>query len=130
MLLVSSEPRRWRVTEVHGCNDRVLRRDRDPLLPDPLGHPNNTASFYDRATVGDRLSLVFRPNEGSTPPYSLKITSPSGAVIVDSIVRDLPTGLPQSPPAVEFVVSVKGLYRVDIRTMRGRQRGEGTIRIS
>ena len=97
----------------------------------PSGAPSRvTVPVFDAVTVGDRLSLVFGANDGATPPYSLKVVSPSGTTILDSIVRDLPTGLPQSPPPVEFVVSGKGVYKVEIREMRGRQRGEARVRIS
>jgi len=89
-----------------------------------------TVPVFESVTAGDRLSLVFGPNDGATAPYSLKVVSPSGAIILDSIVRDLPTGLPQSPPPIEFVVSAKGVYKVEIREMRGRQRGEAKVRIS
>jgi hypothetical protein len=85
--------------------------------------------FFDSVSVGDRLSLVFGANEGASPPFSLKVVSPSGATILDNIVRDLPTGLPQSPPPIEFVVSAKGVYRIEIREMRGRQRGEAKVRV-
>jgi hypothetical protein len=94
------------------------------------GGTRQSVPFFDAVTVGDRLSLVFTASDGSSPPYSLKIVSPSGATIVDSIVRDLPTGLPQSPPPIEFVVSAKGVYRVEIREMRGRKYGEAKIRVS
>jgi hypothetical protein len=85
--------------------------------------------FFDEITTGDRVSLVFTPSDGSTPPYSLKIVSPTGASILDILVRDLPTGGPQSPPPVEFVVSSRGTYRIDIRELRGRQRGEARLRV-
>jgi hypothetical protein len=85
--------------------------------------------FFDAIEVGDRLSLVFIPNDGSNPPYALKIFSPSGGILLDTLVRDLPTGGPQSPPPVEFVVSSKGTYRVEIREVRGRQRGEAKVRV-
>ena len=90
----------------------------------------NSVPFFDAVTVGDRLSLVFTPNDGTSPPYALRIFSPSGANILDTIVRDLPTGTPQSPPPIEFVVSAKGVYRVEIREMRGRQYGEAKGRVS
>jgi hypothetical protein len=97
----------------------------------PAGQGTRTSvPFFDAVTVGDRLCLVFTPGDGATSPYSLKIFSPSGNNILDSIVRDLPTGTPQSPPPVEFVVSAKGVYRVEIRETRGRQRGEAKIRVS
>ncbi len=96
----------------------------------PTG-PVQRMRVFDRVTIGDRLSLVFTPIDEMNPPYSLKIFSPSGATILDTIVRDLPTGLPQSPPPVDFVVSTKGVYRVEIREMRGRrQRGEALVKIS
>jgi hypothetical protein len=97
----------------------------------PSGSGTRTSvPFFDTVGVGDRLSLVFGPADDTSPPYALKIFSPSGANILDMIVRDLPTGTPQSPPPIEFVVSVKGLYRVEIREQRGRQRGEARVRVS
>ncbi len=85
--------------------------------------------FFDAVTIGDRLSLVFTPPDSSKPPYSLKVFSPSGANILESIVRDLPTGTPQSPPPIEFVVSAKGVYRVEIREQRGRTHGTVKVRV-
>ena len=85
--------------------------------------------FFDAVTIGDRLSLVFTPGDGSSAPYALKVFSPSGANILESIVRDLPTGTPQSPPPIEFVVSTKGIYRIEIRELRGRSRGEVKLRV-
>lgn len=86
--------------------------------------------FFDVVSAGDRLSLVFTPGDGATAPFSLKIFSPTGTNILDTILRDLPTGTPQSPPPVEFVVSAKGAYRIEIRELRGRQRGEAKLRVS
>jgi hypothetical protein len=93
------------------------------------GATRTSVPFFDAVTVGDRLSMVFTPTEGASAPYALKVISPSGATILDSTVRDLPTGLPQSPPPLEFVVSVKGVYRIEIREMRGRQRGEAKVKV-
>jgi hypothetical protein len=96
----------------------------------PAGDAGRSSmAFFDGVTFGDRLALVFGADDASSPPYSLKIVSPSGATLIDTIVRDLPTGLPQSPPPVEFVVSTKGVYRVEIREMRGRRRGEAQVRV-
>jgi hypothetical protein len=86
--------------------------------------------FFDAVTVGDHLSLVFTPGDGASAPYSLKIFSPTGAVIVDSIVREPPTGTPQSPPPIEFVVSTKGVYKIEIRELRGRQHGVAKVRVT
>jgi hypothetical protein len=85
--------------------------------------------FFDKITVGDRLSLLFVPEETAAPPYSLKIISPTGVTVVDTLVREPPTGGPQSPPPLEFIVSARGVYRVEIRALHGRQRGEATIRV-
>jgi len=88
-----------------------------------------TVPFFDRITPGERPSLVFVPSETSIPPYSLKVFSPSGANILDALVRDPPTGAPQSPPPIEFVVSAAGTYRIEIRSLTGRQRGDARIRV-
>jgi hypothetical protein len=99
-----------------------------------FAHPSSASTrgsvpFFDQFTVGDRVSLVFSPNDGGAPPYTLKIFSPAGANIMDTLVRELPTGGPQSPPAIEFVVSSAGTYRIEIRELRGRQRGEARLRV-
>jgi len=98
----------------------------------PSGGAATKASvpFFDAVTPGDRLSLVFTPGDATTPPYALKIVSPSGATIMDTILRDLPTGTPQSPPPAEFVVSVRGVYRIEIRELKGRQRGEAKVKVT
>ncbi len=88
-----------------------------------------TAPFFDKIAVGDRLSVVFVPSETAVPPFQLKIFSPSGATILDQLVRDPPTGSPQSPPPIEFVVSAMGIYRIEVRTLTGRQRGEAKVRV-
>lgn len=80
-------------------------------------------------SVGDRVQLIFRPIDEPNPPYQLKISSPSGSSIVDTIIRALPTGEPQSPPPFEFVPSAGGMYNVEIREMRGRAKGIGKLKI-
>jgi hypothetical protein len=89
----------------------------------------SSVPFFDAVTMGDRLSLVFNPGDSASPPFALRIFSPSGANILDSIVRSLPTGTPQSPPPIEFVVSAKGTYRIEIRELKGRQSGEAKLRV-
>lgn len=84
--------------------------------------------FFEKISVGDRLHINFAPDGTSTPPYSLKVFSPSGAKILDVLVREPPTGAPQSPPPIEFVVSSLGDYRIEIRSTNGRQRGDATFR--
>ncbi|APR84850.1 Hypothetical protein A7982_10199 [Minicystis rosea] len=97
----------------------------------PSGSAATRASvpFFDSISVGDRLSLVFNPGDEANPPFALKIVSPSGTTIMDTILRDLPTGMPQSPPPVEFVVSARGIYKIEIRELKGRQRGEAKLKV-
>jgi hypothetical protein len=83
----------------------------------------------DDVSVGDRVFLLFGSDDAQ-PPYTLKISSPSGASIVDTIVRDLPTGGPHSPPPIEFIVSIRGTYRIEIKELKGRQKGEATLAIT
>jgi hypothetical protein len=99
-------------------------------------YPSGSASlrtsvpYFDAVAPGDRMSLVFSPTGDTSPPYALKIVAPSGKTILDTILRDMPTGLPQSPPPVDFVVSVTGIYKIEIRELKGRQRGEAKLRVS
>ncbi len=96
-------------------------------------HPTSASSrgsvpHFEKINAGARLALLFVPGE-TTPPYALKIFSPSGTNIVDQLVRDPPTGSPQSPPPIEFVVSTNGVYRIEIRSLNGRQRGDAKVRV-
>ncbi len=89
----------------------------------------STLSFEDIA-VGDRVSLCFGASEDTRGPFSLKIRAPSGATLLDRLVRELPTGLPQSEPPVEFVVSARGEYLIEIRDVRGQNWGRATLRVA
>lgn len=80
-------------------------------------------------TIGDKIQLVFKPIDAPNPPYQLKVVSPSGKSIVDTIVRDLPTGEPQSAPPFEFLPTATGIYVIRISEMRGRAFGEGKLKI-
>lgn len=78
---------------------------------------------------GDRIQLIFKPIDEPTPPYKLRILSPTGKQIVDTIIRDLPTGEPQSAPPFEFSPAVTGLYVVEIRAMKGSAFGKADLKI-
>ncbi len=96
-------------------------------------HPTTASSrgsvpHFEKITSGTRLALLFIPGD-LQPPYALKIYAPSGSNILDTLVRDAPTGAPQSPPPIEFVVSTNGVYRIEIRSTNGRQRGEARISV-
>lgn len=80
-------------------------------------------------SIGDKVQLVFKPIDQPNPPYQLKVWSPAGKPIVDTIVRDLPTGEPQSAPPFEFLPTATGIYRIRIGEMRGRAYGEGKLKI-
>jgi hypothetical protein len=83
----------------------------------------------DPAKAGEEIKLVFRADDDAEPPFTLKIKSPSGKVIVERVIRDLPTGKPQSAPAVAFTASAGGEYRVEIKQIHGKQKGEAVLRI-
>lgn len=79
--------------------------------------------------IGDRLLIVFRSQSEPEGSVSVIIHSPSGSKIVERVLRDLPTGMPQSAPPVEFVPSARGNYTVEVREVRGSQRGHATIKV-
>ena len=85
--------------------------------------------MIDEIAVGDRVQIFFAGDD-TKPPYALKISAPTGATIVDRIVRDLPTGRPQSEPPVEFVISTKGDYSIHIKEVTGKSWGQATLHVA
>lgn len=83
----------------------------------------------DPAKVGEEIRLVFRAEDDAEPPFNLKIKSPSGKVIAERVIRDLPTGRPQSAPPVTFTASSAGEYKVEIKQLYGKQKGDAILRI-
>ncbi len=79
--------------------------------------------------AGETAELVFRSWDDVTPPLTIKIRSPSGKTILDRVLRELPTGQPQSPPPVNFPVKVAGQYRIVIRELYGKAEGKATLTI-
>jgi hypothetical protein len=83
----------------------------------------------DPARVGELVKLVFRSDDEAEPPFNVKIKSPAGKVIVERILRELPTGKPQSAPPVEFTASAPGAYKIEIKQLYGKQAGRATLNI-
>jgi hypothetical protein len=84
----------------------------------------------DPAKAGEEVKLVFRTEEEVDPPFTLKIKSPAGKVIVERVIRDLPTGKPQSAPPVTFTPSAAGEYKVEIKQIKGKQQGDAVLRVT
>jgi hypothetical protein len=83
----------------------------------------------DPAKAGEEIKLVFRAEDDADPPFNLKIKSPSGKVILERVIRELPTGKPQSAPPVAFTASAAGEYKVEIKQLYGKQKGDAILRI-
>jgi len=83
----------------------------------------------DPARAGDQVALSFRPNADSSPPFQLKIRSPSGKLIIDTVMRELPTSVAQSGKPIVFVASVAGDYKVEIKQLTGKDFGEAVFRV-
>jgi hypothetical protein len=83
----------------------------------------------DPAKAGEELKLVFRADDDAEPPFTLKIKSPAGKVIVERVIRDLPTGRPQSALPVTFTPSAGGDYKIEIRQLKGKLKGDATLRV-
>lgn len=79
--------------------------------------------------AGDTALIVFRADDEATPPFNLRIKSPSGKTIVERVLRELPTGMPQSAPAVTFTVSASGEYKIEIKQLYGKQKGEALLHV-
>ena len=70
-----------------------------------------------------------RCDDEPAPPYNLRVKSPSGKTIVERVLRELPTGQPQSAPPVSFTVSTPGEYTVEIKQLYGKQKGDAILRV-
>ena len=88
-----------------------------------------TLSQTDPVTAGDLVKLVFRSDDDAAPPFNLRIKSPSGKVILERVLRELPTGKPQSAPAVTFTPSAPGDYKIEIWQLYGKQRGDAVLHV-
>jgi hypothetical protein len=88
-----------------------------------------TLASPDPARVGDQVSLIFRSSAEPSPPFQLKIRSPSGKLILETVMRELPTDVAQSGKPITFVVSTAGDYRVEIKQLAGKQKGEAVIHV-
>lgn len=83
----------------------------------------------DPVRVGEMIAIVFRADDEATPPFNLRIRSPNGKIIVERVLRELPTGKPQSAPAVTFTASAPGDYKIEIKQLYGKQSGEATLHV-
>ncbi|MEZ4297274.1 MAG: hypothetical protein R3B70_20085 [Polyangiaceae bacterium] len=88
-----------------------------------------TITQTDPVTTGDTVKLVFRAEDDAEPPFTVKIRSPSGKVIVERVLRELPTGKPQSAAPLQFTVSGPGDYKVEIKQLNGKARGESVLKV-
>ena len=77
---------------------------------------------------GRQAKLVFRTWHDD-PPYQIRVWSPSGSLILERVIRELPTGRPQSPPPVSFGVH-EGTYRIVLSQLGGKAQGEATLKIA
>ena len=68
-------------------------------------------------------------DDDAEPPFTVKIKSPSGQVILDRVLRELPTGKPQSAPPLSFTVSASGDYKVSIKQLHGKTYGDSILRV-
>jgi hypothetical protein len=83
----------------------------------------------DPVRAGDTVKLVFRSDDDAAPPFTVRIKSPQGKVIVERVLRELPTGKPQSAPPISFTVSAAGDYKIEIVQLYGKQRGDAVMHV-
>ena len=79
---------------------------------------------------GKTARLVFRTWDDASPPFTVKVRDPTGKTILERVIRELPTGQPQSAPPVTFSLTVAGLYNISIRELYGKMEGEATLTVS
>ena len=88
-----------------------------------------TICAQDPVRAGDTVNLVFRADDDATPPFNMRIKSPTGKTILERVLRELPTGKPQSAAAVQFTASAAGEYKIEIWQLYGKMRGDTILRV-
>lgn len=83
----------------------------------------------DDLAPGRTARLVFRAWDDASPPFTIKVRSPTGKTILERVIRDLPTGRPQSAPPVTFSVATSGEYKITVSELYGEAAGEATLRV-
>ncbi len=84
----------------------------------------------DDLSAGKTARLVFRTWDPASPPFTVKVRDPTGKTILDRVIRELPTGEPQSAPPVMFTLTVPGKYDIEIRELYGKMEGAATLNVS
>ena len=74
--------------------------------------------------------MVFRTWDDVSPPFTVKVKGPGGKTVFDRVIRELPTGEPQSAPPIAFTVKLAGTYRIRIKELYGTIDGEATLSVS
>jgi hypothetical protein len=76
-----------------------------------------------------KAQLTFHAWDDASPPFQLTVVAPSGQVILDRLLRCLPTGDPQAPPPITFSV-LRGEYKITITELHGgKAQGKATLRV-
>ena len=83
----------------------------------------------DSLKTGDTARLVFRTWDEASPPFTVKVRGPDGKTVVDRVIRELPTGEPQSAPPLAFAVRAAGTYEISIKELYGKKEGSAKLHV-
>ena len=81
--------------------------------------------------AGGTAKFIFRAWDDVTPPFTIKVRGPDGKMLLDRVIRELPTGRPQSAPPVTFVAPSVGPYKIEIAEIYGSKKtGNATLHVT
>lgn len=83
----------------------------------------------DALKSGDTARLVFRTWDDASPPFTVKVRGPDGKMVLERVIRELPTGQPQSAPPITFAVHGSGRYAISIKELYGKKEGVATLTV-
>ncbi len=75
---------------------------------------------------GKTVRLVFRPYVTGVPPYQVRVRAPSGKVILERVLRELPTGEAQTAAPITFSVQA-GQYEISVKQLTGGTEGKAQL---
>lgn len=83
----------------------------------------------DSLNTGGTARVVFRTWDDASPPFTVKVRGPDGKTVLDRVIRELPTGEPQSAPPVTFAVRSAGTYNISIKELYGKKEGSAKLHV-
>ena len=97
--------------------------------------PDGTTLYVTAGGAEGKLCVIDIKNRKITARISVghtpisPVAGPDGKTVLDRVIREMPTGQPQSAPPVTFAVRATGQYKISIKELYGKKEGLATLTV-